>query len=290
MLDCDAQDHQSIEFLLTLGDGELMEIISYNELSNFISEQHQFHIDGKDELFHFHKILDHQGPLNNKDPCYNGSSWNVSVLWDDGTVTWEPLNEIAKFAPLTMACYGQDHTLLSLPGWQFLQCTAKHHCLINHMCFNAMKDSNKYQPHYKFSIKIPQSYKEALIIDQEICNSLWKDVPALELKQLQEYDAFQDLGPDGVDPPGYTIISVWHIFDLSFISELNNQHLMQGDIGNAYLESYTNEKVYFMAGPEFGSLQGQNLIIVKALYSLHSSGLHFHDKFADTLHFWASTC
>ena len=27
---------------------------------------------------------------------------------------------------------------------------------------------------------------------------------------------------------------------------------MQGDIGNAYLESYTQEKVYFITGPEFG--------------------------------------
>ena len=36
--------------------------------------------------------------------------------------------------------------------------------------------------------------------------------------------------------------------------ELNGLKLMVGDIGNAYLESFTNEKVVFTAGPEFKEL------------------------------------
>ena len=59
---------------------------------------------------------------------------------------------------------------------------------------------------------------------------------------------------------------------------------MQGDIGNAYLESFTYEKVYFIADPEFGPPEGHLLIIVKSLYGLHSSGICFHEKLADTLH------
>ena len=39
---------------------------------------------------------------------------------------------------------------------------------------------------------------------------------------------------------------------------------MQGDIGNAYLESCTHEKVCFVAGPEFGPLAGHALVIIKA--------------------------
>ena len=67
------------------------------------------------------------------------------------------------------------------------------------------------------------------------------------------------------------------------IGELNNLSCMAGDIGNAYLEAYTNEKVYFIAGPEFGDLEGRVLIIRKALYGLRSSGARFHEKLADTL-------
>jgi hypothetical protein len=44
------------------------------------------------------------------------------------------------------------------------------------------------------------------------------------------------------------------------------------DIGNAYLEAYTAEKLYIVAGPEFGELDGHMLIISKALYGLRTSG------------------
>ena len=37
-MDCDAKNHQQIKFLLSLGDGQLEEIIPYNELSNLVNE------------------------------------------------------------------------------------------------------------------------------------------------------------------------------------------------------------------------------------------------------------
>ena len=73
VLDCDAQDHHTIKFLLALGDRELEEIISYNELYNLISEQHRAKINGHEELLGFHKISDHQGPLKHNDPCFKSS-------------------------------------------------------------------------------------------------------------------------------------------------------------------------------------------------------------------------
>ena len=54
-------------------------------------------------------------------------------------------------------------------------------------------------------------------------------------------------------------------------------------MGNAYLESYTKEKVYIIAGEEFGDRQGHKLVITKALYGLKSSGLRWHERFADVL-------
>jgi len=55
------------------------------------------------------------------------------------------------------------------------------------------------------------------------------------------------------------------------------------DIGNAYLESYTQEKVCIIAGPEFGGKQGHTLVIGKALYGLKSSGLRWHEHLFDAL-------
>ena len=37
-MDHNAENHQQIKFLLALGDGELEEIISYNELSDLVVE------------------------------------------------------------------------------------------------------------------------------------------------------------------------------------------------------------------------------------------------------------
>jgi hypothetical protein len=38
-----------------------------------------------------------------------------------------------------------------------------------------------------------------------------------------------------------------------FLAELNQLELWVTDIGNAYLEAFTSEKVYIIAGPELGS-------------------------------------
>ncbi len=57
-----------------------------------------------------------------------------------------------------------------------------------------------------------------------------------------------------------------------------------GDIGNAYLNGQTREKLYIIAGPEFGpELEGKRLIIDKALYGLKSSSARFHEHRSQTL-------
>jgi hypothetical protein len=51
------------------------------------------------------------------------------------------------------------------------------------------------------------------------------------------------------------------------MAELNNLEIWATDIGNAYLEAHTSEKVCIVApGPEFGALEGHILVICKALY------------------------
>jgi Reverse transcriptase (RNA-dependent DNA polymerase) len=67
------------------------------------------------------------------------------------------------------------------------------------------------------------------------------------------------------------------------LAELNDLQLWATDIGNAYLEAYTAEKVYIIAGPEFEEREGHILVISKALYSLRSSGARWHDRFADCI-------
>jgi hypothetical protein len=56
------------------------------------------------------------------------------------------------------------------------------------------------------------------------------------------------------------------------LAALNDLDIMSCDIGNAYLNAPCREKIWFVAGPEFGSRQGQVIKIVRALCGLKSSG------------------
>ena len=58
---------------------------------------------------------------------------------------------------------------------------------------------------------------------------------------------------------------------------------MACDIGNAYLNAPCREKVWFVAGPEFGSRQGTVIKVVRALYGLKSSGASMRAMFNDSI-------
>jgi hypothetical protein len=79
------------------------------------------------------------------------------------------------------------------------------------------------------------------------------------------------------------VVSLRGIRLIVFLAELNGLQLWGADVGNAYLEAKTKEKVHIVGGPEFGRLQGHTLLVDKALYGLRSSGLCWHQRFAEVL-------
>ena len=68
-----------------------------------------------------------------------------------------------------------------------------------------------------------------------------------------------------------------------FLAKLNNIEVWGADIGNAYLEATTKERLYIVAGPEFEELQGHILVIHKTLYGLKSSGLRCSQRIHDIM-------
>jgi hypothetical protein len=178
--------------------------------------------------------------------------------------------------------------------------------------------SNRTKPVYQYGIQVPRNHEEATRIDLANGNTLWQDAERLELAQLDEYEAFKDLGKDVKAPEDFkkirchfvyackhdgrrkarlvagghltetpidsvysSVVTLRGIRTVTFLSELNGLELWGTNIGNAYLESVTKEKVYIIAGPEFGPRAGHTLIIYKAQYGLRSSGLQWHEKLAD---------
>ncbi len=85
------------------------------------------------------------------------------------------------------------------------------------------------------------------------------------------------------DPPKDSVysgvVSLQSLRLVALFAELNGFQLWAADVGNAYLEALTKEKVYVIAGPEFGDLEGRILLI----YGLRTSGARWHEHFADIL-------
>ena len=68
------------------------------------------------------------------------------------------------------------------------------------------------------------------------------------------------------------------------IAALNDLDILACDIQNAYLTAKCRERIYTIAGPEFGHEEGTLFIVKQALYGLKSSGAAFRAKLANVLY------
>ena len=65
---------------------------------------------------------------------------------------------------------------------------------------------------------------------------------------------------------------------LGFIlAQVQNLKCITGNVGNAFLTAFTCEKIYVVAGPEFGEFEGQIMIMDKAVYGTKTAALCFHE-------------
>ena len=325
----DIDDHEQpledIKFKLKINKDQTEEIMSYNQLMDYIQKGTDAEED-PDSLFKFRDIIAHQGPLESTDPNHKGSKYNVMVEWESGEVTYEPLTLISKDDPITCAVYAKKHDLLDTTGWKHLKRYAK----TSKRLIRAVKQSRIRQvrasARYRHGFQVPKDYNDAMRLDKENGNTHWQDAMDLELTQIHEYKVFKDTGKakfhNGkvVTPDGFQKIRVHFVYAVKhdgrfkarlvadghlskepvesiysgvvslrslrmvvFLSQLNNLEIWGADVGNAYLEAYTDEKLCIMAGPEFKELQGRLLIMVKALYGTRSGGARWHDRLFDIL-------
>ena len=71
------------------------------------------------------------------------------------------------------------------------------------------------------------------------------------------------------------VVSIRNLRLAMFLAELNDLELWGADVGNAYLQALTREKLYIVGGPEFEELQGHVLVMYKALYPHFQRGFNF---------------
>ena len=175
-------------------------------------------------------------------------------------------------------------------------------------------------PVMKYGVKVPRNVPEAFRLDEENGNSFWKEAIKAEIQSLTDMGCFKFEDPEFRPSDDYQKTTLVMIFDvkqdlrrkarlvagghlvdvldnnvysstvkgisvklLHVIAHKTGMRQLCGDVANAYVNAYTNERVYAIAGAEFGELRGRVVIIVKALYGLSSSSERWHSHFSDTL-------
>ena len=91
------------------------------------------------------------------------------------------------------------------------------------------------------------------------------------------------LTPDPIESIYSGVVFIRSLRLVIFLAKLNNLEVCRADIGNAYLEAKTKEKLYVVADPEFEELKGHILVIYKAIYGLKSSGLRWSQRIHDIM-------
>jgi hypothetical protein len=172
-----------------------------------------------------------------------------------------------------------------------------------------------------FGVEIPKSVKHALELDKANGNTnLWRESINKELEQINNFQTFRRLKKGEHLSAAYQRIPYFIVFTNKFdgrrkaqlmangsrckmdsaesysrvvrmetvhlgflLAEMNGLEICTTDIGSAYLHGKTREKCYIVAGPEFGNLKGEKLIIDKGLYGLKSSGARFHEHLSDKI-------
>ena len=243
----------------------------------------------------------------------------LKIQWTDGDKAMVKLEDLRFQYPLMCMQYGLDNKLLDLPGWEWVKSFIEEDdrfSLINRMIMAAQT-----APKYKFGVEVAKSPKHALELDEKEGKTQWKKAIKTELQQILDYNTFKVLEKDEKLPPGYKRIPYHIIFDVKvdgrhkarlvagghrteppkedtysgvvsleairmgfLLAKLNGLTVCAGDVGNAFLYGKTREKVFVIAGPEFGpELEGKRMIVDKSLYGLKTSSARFHEHLSATL-------
>ena len=187
----------------------------------------------------------------------------------------------------------KEKNLQDLPYWKWANRYVKNPKKFLRYCRQIHLTKKRNGPVYKFGFKVHQDIREALTLDKENKNELWREAIKKELTKITEFQVFKTT-PDGKPPPGHQKIPCHIIFDVKFDERRkarlvaagyrtvdpgedaysgvvapqairlgmfaaihNTLKVIAADIGNAYLHAKTNEKLYTILGDDYGELSGK---------------------------------
>ena len=242
--------------------------------------------------------------------------WEILAQWKDGSTTWSKLKDVKDSYPVELAEYAVQNKIEDEPAfaWWVSYTIKKKSRIIS-------KIKSKYwQKTHKYGIRLPKTVAEAIEIDNENGNQLWWKALMEEMKNVRS--AFEIYDGKVDDLVGYQKVKCHIIWDVKLgenfrrkarlvagghvteplssltyssvvsrdsvrialtIAALNGLDILGCDIQNAYISAPCREKIYVVAGREFGSDAGKVMIVKMALYGLKSSGASFRSMLANCI-------
>ena len=230
-----------VQFVCSVNDDDYEEILSYNELMDYIEKDERQHQDEDgNAMWKFKRVIGHEGPFRPSNPGHKGSRYNVLIEWENGEITSEPLSIFGKDDPVTYAVYAREHGLLEEEGWKRFKAIAKRERKMLHVVNQSRIRATRNAPRYKFSCRIPlATTMRQCVLDLRNGNTRWRDATDLEMSQLAEHDTFKDMGhKDTASPPaGYKKICAHLVYDCKHDGRHKAQMVADGHLTDIPLES-----------------------------------------------------
>ena len=238
------------------------------------------------------------------------------VGWKTDDPTWENAYAVQLQAPFIVIDYIRRNKLDKHRLFSWVNRISPE---VEEQIAQAFAAALREGPKYKFGELVPRSVAHALAIDRANGNTHWQDSMTTELRQIKEYSTFRFPNP-GESLEDFKLIPYHFVFDVKFdlrkksrlvaggnktdppredlysgvvdlmtvrighmIAKANKLLVCAADVGNAFLYGKTREKVFIIAGREFGTDAGRKMIIDGGLYGLKTSAARFHEHLSTKL-------
>jgi len=204
-------------YVVEFPDGEQQDV-SFNTIAEHLFAQ----VDSEGNLTRiFKRIVGHQKhprAINKEDQfrVVNGqrtkkkttTGWDIEIEWRDGSTSWLPMKEVKATNSVELAKYAVENWIDDEPAFDWwvkptlwhwkrlIKLSQKRHSVMG----------------YKFGIRVPRTIEEALKLDEENGNDLWRKAIQREMEKVRV--AFQLLERGAAPPPGHQFIKLHMIFDI----------------------------------------------------------------------------
>ena len=259
----------------------------------------------------------------NRIPKQTTKGWEILVEWKDETTDWIPLKDLKASNPVELAEYAFANKLLDEPvfAWWAKDVLRRRNRIISKVKSRYWKTSHKFG--FKLPHSVDEALRiddetgtdywrkaiEKEMSKVRVAFERWDDGTLEDARSGKKLVGYQEIGchmifdikMDGeftrkarLVAGGHTtetptsityssVVSRESVRIAFLVAALNDLDIFAADIGNAYLNAPCREKIWTVAGAEFGTDQGAVMIVKRALYGLKSSGASWRAMLAQTL-------